>query len=130
MILVDTSVWINYFAGKHSQPTDALIKAIKDSDDLCTCGLIMTEVLQGIRSDKEYDRIKFLLSQLIYLPAAKQMFIRASAIYRMIRKNGQTIRSPIDCIIASICIEHKASILHDDKDYSVIAQHTSLQIIE
>jgi predicted nucleic acid-binding protein len=128
MILVDTSVWINFFAGKHSPPTDALTKAIEDSVDVCICGLVITEILQGIRSDKEFDRTKNLLSGLIYLPITKQMFIQASSIYRKIRKNGKTIRSPIDCIIASLCIEHEVPLLHDDRDFSTIAEYTSLQI--
>jgi predicted nucleic acid-binding protein len=56
------------------------------------------------------------------------MFISAASIYRNIRKNGETIRSPIDCIIAAICIEHEVNILHNDKDYNVIAGYTPLKI--
>jgi predicted nucleic acid-binding protein len=89
----------------------------------------MTEILQGIRSDKEYDRIKNILSGLLYLPITKNIFIHASSIYRTIRKHGKTIRSPIDCIIAAICIEHEIELLHNDKDFSIIAQYTSLRIL-
>ena len=129
MILVDTSVFIDLFAGKHSKLTDILFKSIDNSDDICTCGLIITEILQGIRSDKEYDRIKNILSGLIYLPITKNMFIHASSIYRTIRKNGKTIRGPTDCIIASICLEHEVDLLHNDKDFNTIAQYTSLRIV-
>jgi predicted nucleic acid-binding protein len=129
VILVDTSVFIDFFNGKHSKLSEILIESIENSEDICTCGLIITEILQGIRSDKDYDRIKNILSGLIYLPIAKNMFIQASSIYRTIRKNGKTIRSHIDCIIASICLEHEVDLLHNDKDFNVIAQYTSLRIL-
>ncbi|MCU0811216.1 MAG: PIN domain-containing protein [Thiobacillaceae bacterium] len=89
---------------------------------------IITEILQGIRSDKEYDKIKSILSELIYLPITKNMFVHAASIYRAIRKNGKTIRGPTDCVIASICLEHEIELLHNDKDFNTIAQYTSLQI--
>lgn len=129
MILVDTSVFIDFFAGKHSKLTEILIKSIENSDDLCTCGLIIAEILQGIRSDKEYDRIKSILSGLIYLPITKNMFIHAASMYRTIRKNGKTVRGPADCIIASVCLEHEVELLHNDKDFTTIAQYTSLRIV-
>lgn len=129
MILVDTSVFIDFFNGKNSKLSELLIKSIETSEDICTCGLIMTEILQGIRSDKEYDRIRNILSGLLYLPITKNIFIHASSIYRDIRKHGKTIRSPIDCIIAAICIEHEIELLHNDKDFDNIAQYTSLRVM-
>ena len=128
MIIVDTSVWIDFFAGKHTKNTDYLRKIIENSEDICICGLIMTEVLQGFKSEKEYEKVKNIFSGLIYLPITKNMFISAASIYRAIRKNGETIRSPIDCIISTICIEHEVKILHNDKDYAVIAKYTSLKM--
>jgi hypothetical protein len=129
VILVDTSVFIDFFNGKNSKLSELLIKSIETSEDICTCGLIMTEILQGIRSDKEYDRIRNILSGLLYLPITKNIFIHASSIYRDIRKHGKTIRSPIDCIIAAICIEHEIELLHNDKDFDNIAQYTSLRVM-
>ena len=120
MILVDSSVWIDLFAGKHTKATNYLINAIEESQDLCICGLIITEVLQGIRSDKEYEKVKSILSELIYLPISKNTFFRSASIYRSIRKNGKTIRSPIGFILASICLEHEVKLLHNDKDFNVI----------
>ena len=130
MILVDSSVWIDFFAGRKTKATSYVIKSIEESSDLCTCGLILTEVLQGIRSDKEYENVKEILSDLIYLPISKNTFIHASSIYRSLRKSGKTIRSPIDCIIATICLEHEIMLLHNDKDFIAIAQHTKLQIVD
>jgi predicted nucleic acid-binding protein len=128
MVIVDTSVWIDFFAGKHTKNIDYLRKIIEDSEDICICGLIMTEVLQGFRVEKEFEKVKNIFSGLLYLPITKNMFISAASIYRTIRKNGETIRSPIDCIISAICIEHEVKILHNDKDYNTIAKYTSLTI--
>jgi len=128
VILVDTSIWIDYFTGKKTSCTEFLHSAIENSEDLCTCGPVITEILQGIRNDKEYDTVKAIVSGLIYLPITKNMFIHASSIYRTIRKSGKTVRSPIDCIIASVCLEHEATLLHNDKDFDLIAQFASLQI--
>jgi predicted nucleic acid-binding protein len=129
VILVDTSVFIDFFNGKHSKLSEILIETIENSEDICTCGLIITEILQGIRSDREYDRIKDILSGLVYLPITKNMFIHAASMYRTIRRNGKTIRSPIDCIIASLCLEHDVDLLHNDKDFYIIARYTSLRIV-
>jgi predicted nucleic acid-binding protein len=130
MILVDTSVWIDFFHGKRNEPSEILFKAIDNSEDICTSGIIMTEILQGIRMDKEYDRTKNILLDLIYLPVTKTMFIHAASIYRSLRKQGKTVRSPIDCIIAAICLEHAVKLLHNDRDFNLIALVTPLQFAE
>lgn len=127
MILVDSSVWIDFFSAKKSDQTNILLKSIEQSDDICICGLILTEVLQGIKFDKEFERAKSILLPLIYLPITKAMFINSASIYRTIRKHGKTIRSPIDCMIASICIEHEVRLLHNDNDFDIIAHYSNLQ---
>jgi len=127
LILVDTTVWIDYFAGKKTSQVEILKGAIQNSDDLCVCGLVLTETLQGIRHDNQFNKVKTLLENLIYLPITKETFIQSASVYRSIRKHGKTIRSPIDCLIASLCIEHEVNLLHNDKDYTVIAQYTNLK---
>jgi len=130
VILVDTSVFIDFFAGKHSKPVELLVKSIGESADICTCGLIISEVLQGIRADKEYDRVKAVLRGLLYFPLTKEMFVHASSLYRTLCKNGKTIRSPVDCIIAALCLEHEISLIHNDRDFAAIAQYTSLKVVQ
>ena len=127
MILVDTSVWIDYFAGTKNNYCTCLKTAIMNSEDLCTCGVIFTEVLQGIRHDKEFDKVLQVIDDLLYLPQQKSTHILAAEIYRFLRKKGKTIRKPIDCIIAAVSIENSAFILHNDKDFVVIAKHFPLQ---
>lgn len=129
MILVDSSVWIDFFAGKIGPGSDLVRKAIENKEDICVCGVIMTEVLQGIRSDKEFKRVDEILSDLVYLPITKDIFIKAAKIYRMLRKQGKTVRSPVDCMIASVCLEHDVRLLHHDRDFEVIGAFFPLQIV-
>ncbi|MFH0921884.1 MAG: PIN domain-containing protein [Fibrobacterota bacterium] len=128
MTLVDTSVWVNYFNGKRYHQTDLLTGLISQYKDICVCGLVLTEILQGIKSDDEFEKVKKQLSALIYLPVTKHSFIQAASLYRSIRKHGKTIRSSIDCIISSICIEHEVRLLHDDRDFDIIAKYSKLKI--
>ncbi|MFO7890995.1 MAG: PIN domain nuclease [bacterium] len=127
MILVDTTVWIDLFAGKKETHITQLTDAINNKEDICICGLIITEVLQGIKNDKDFKKTQEILNDLIYLPASQNTYIQAAQIYRLCRKKGITIRKPIDCIIASICIENTVYILHNDRDFDHIAKHFPLQ---
>ncbi len=127
MIVVDTSVWIDYFAGKGARGSLDLKNAIVNAEDLCICGVIATEVLQGIRDDAEFDKVCRILDELIYLPQKKSTHLLAATIYRSLRKHGKTIRKPIDCIIAAVCIENSAFLLHNDRDFVSIAGYFPLQ---
>jgi len=97
---------------------------------LCICGVILTEVIQGIRRDKDFETVWQILDDLIYLPEQKSTHLLAAKIYRSIRKKGKTIRKPIDCIIAAICIENSSFLLHNDKDFVFISKYFPLQRFE
>ncbi|MBN1308191.1 MAG: PIN domain-containing protein [Chitinispirillaceae bacterium] len=127
MILVDTSVWIDYFAGNRTAGVSILKSAIADSEDLGICGVVFTEVLQGIRTDEEFDRVQMILDDLIYLPQEKSTHFLAATISRAMGKKGKTIRKPIDCIIAALCIENSIFLLHNDRDFDFIAGKFPLQ---
>ena len=130
MILVDTSVWIDYFRGQESAETIVLTQALSNGKDLCVCGIILTEILQGISSEKEYHSVKSLMnSTLIFLPMPKESYELAAQIYRRAKRNGRTIRNTIDCLIASCAISHDAQLLQSDKDYPVISQFSKLKLI-
>ncbi len=129
MILVDTTVWIDLFSGRETPHVTKLETLIADQEDLCTCGIIMTEVLQGIRSDQEYHKTLSILSDLLYLPMDQSAFIQASNIYRNLRKKGITIRKTIDCMIAAVCLDHESQLLHNDRDFDFIAKSFPLQMI-
>lgn len=127
-MLVDTSVWIDFFAARNTAQVAVLESSIDQREDLCLCGVVLTEVLQGIRDDKQYKQTESVLSNLIYLPMDQSTFLLAANIYRTLRSRGITIRNSVDCMIAAVCIEHKADLLHNDRDFDHIADVSDLQV--
>ena len=129
MILVDTSVWIDSFAGRDLPHVAALEQLVLENEDLALCGIILAEILQGIADDQACRRVRSDLSPLIMLPMPEIVFIRAADIYRKLRKAGVTIRKPNDCIIAATALEHRCRCLHNDKDFLPIAEYFSLKVV-
>jgi len=127
MVLVDTTVWIDFFAARSLPHVVALEALIEQREDICICGIILTEVLQGIRNDTEYKKTKDLFNTLVLLPMPYIIFIRSAEIYRILRKKGITIRKSMDCMIASVAIENDIPILHNDKDFSPIENYCGLK---
>jgi predicted nucleic acid-binding protein len=130
VILVDTSVWIDFFAGRDLPDVARLEQFIHDSQDLTLCGIILTEILQGIPDDTIHRRVRRYLGPLLMLPMPETVFVQAADIYRKLRKAGITIRKTNDCIIAPTALEHHCQLLHNDKDFSPIAQHFPLEVIK
>ena len=130
MVLVDTTVWIDFFADRSEPYVAALQGFIENEEDLCLCGVILAEVLQGIRSDADYIETKDYLADLIFLPMRQLTFVRAAELYRSLRKRGVTIRKPIDCMIAAVAIEHDIRLLHNDRDFDNISKHSKLKICD
>jgi len=128
MVLVDTSVWIDFFAGRNEPHVVLLEKLIEDEEDLCLCGIILAEVLQGIRSDRDFARTREYLDALIFLPMRQAAFLQAAQMYRTLRRKGVTVRQPIDCMIAAVALEHDARLLHNDRDFEHIARHVKLRV--
>ena len=130
MILVDTSVWVDFFTGHDLAHVSRLEHLILNNEDLALCGIILTEILQGIGGDTAHRRVRRYLSPLIMLPMSEAVFVRAADIYRKLRKQGITIRKTNDCIIAATALEHHCSLLHNDKDFTSIAEYFPLKIVE
>jgi predicted nucleic acid-binding protein len=130
MTVVDTSVWIDLFAGRDSPHVTVLESLIEDRDDICLCGIILTEVLQGIRDDKEYSETESMLANLVLLPMERETFLLAANIYRTLRARGITMRNSVDCMIAAVCIENNARLLHNDRDFDLLAAHFELQVVD
>ena len=128
MVLVDTTVWIDFLTDKPQPHVTVLTEFIRDEEDLCLCGVILTEVLQGIRSNKDYLRTREYLNDLLFLPMSHATFIRAAELFRDLRKKGVTIRNPIDCMIASVALENDICLLHNDRDFVNIANHSALKL--
>jgi predicted nucleic acid-binding protein len=126
MILVDSSVWIDYFNGVSSWQTDYLDKGL-GQQEIIVGDIILTEVLQGFKSDWDYELALGLLEKFpIRNMIGKQMAINSALNYRKLRKKGITIRKTIDMIIGTYCIDNGLKLLHSDKDFDVLVTHLGL----
>lgn len=127
MILVDTSVWIDYFNGKESRYADALDSAL--ADGIVAIGdLIFLEILQGFRSDKDYHQAKRTLSTLDrYEMLGSDMAAKAADNYRFLRRKGITVRKTADLVIASFCIENQLPLLFTDRDFMPFVEQLGLK---
>lgn len=127
MVLVDTTVWIDFFANSSFPHVQKLEALLINSEDLCICGIILTEVLQGIRNDSEFRRTRDLFNNLIFLPMRHSIFLRSAEIYRSLRQKGITIRKSMDCMIASVALENEIPLLDNDKDFDPIEKHFGMK---
>ena len=121
MILVDTSVWIDYFARKPTQESFLLENMLVANQSLCINGLIEMELLQGARSDFDYRKLQKYLVPFQYFPEIPKRYLDlAGTIYRKCRQNSVTVRKSIDCIIAANAIEEHLAVLQRDRDFEAI----------
>ncbi len=125
-VLVDSSVWIDFLKNQATPQTQLLEKLILEREDLCICGFIFTEVLQGIKDEKQYIATKQHLSNLIYFEDNLSTFELGATIYRELRRQGLTIRNSIDCLIGAIVIQNGVRLLDADRDYEFIDRHYPL----
>ena len=129
MILVDSSVWIDYFRGVATTQAEKL-DSLLATEPLAIGDLILTEVLQGFDSDREFDRAKKLLTSLTVVELGGQkVAIKAAQNYRRLRTMGLTPRKTIDTVIATWCIESGYTLLHDDRDFEPFARHLGLRCV-
>ena len=126
MIMVDSSVWIDFLGEEFTPEVSELALHIKHNEVLMG-DLILTEVLQGIRSDREFSTVRRSLSVLeIKRLVTPELAIKSAQNYRYLRKLGITVRKTVDCLIATWCIENDIPILHSDKDFEPFEQHLGL----
>jgi predicted nucleic acid-binding protein len=131
MILVDTSVWVDFFRGVNSPQRRALHQLIENQEDISITGTILTEILQGIRDDRDFQAIKsYLLEFPIFNPADIETYVTAAGLYRDCRKKGRTVRKTADCIIAAICLENDLALLHKDADFDHLEACAGLRCYE
>jgi len=117
MIMVDTSVWVDFFNGKTTRQTD-LLDQFLSSTVIVVGDLILAELLQGFRNDKDYQTAKSLLEELE--PAQlcnSELAVKSAQNYRILRKKDITVRKTIDGIIATFCIENEMPLLFSDRDF-------------
>lgn len=129
MVLVDTSVWIDYFNGQNNPTTEKLDDLL--STTIVVVGdLILAEVLQGFRNDSDYHTAKNLLLDLdLHTLVGVEIAQKAAENFRVLRKKGITVRKTIDCLIATYCIEHGIPLLYTDRDYDPFVEHLRLKSV-
>ena len=127
MIVVDTAVWADWFNGIDSPEADHLDQAL-GQQDAGLVPVILTEVLQGFRSDRDFERARPLLGRLPVLTLDMDGHADAARLFRQLRARGITIRGAIDCIIAQTCIAAGVELLSTDQDFVAIARHTPLRL--
>lgn len=129
MIVVDTSVWIDYFNGVPA-PQAGLLDALLGERMLAVGDLILAELLQGFASEPDARRALRLLEPLEFLEmAGREVAIQSAANYRLLRRRGVTVRKTIDMLIGTYCLMHDHEILHNDRDFDVLARHLGLKVL-
>jgi predicted nucleic acid-binding protein len=129
MIVVDSSVWIDYFNGKITTQTN-LLDDLLDTELIVIGDIILTEVLQGFQHDKDTRQAKKLFGSLAFMAMlGKNIAIKSADNYRLLRKKGITIRKTLDVIIGTFCIETESSLLHCDRDFDPLEKHFQLKVI-
>ena len=128
MILVDSSVWIDYFGGAASPEVDRL-DALLGVEPLVTGDLILAEVLQGFAADRDFQHARTLLESFeVVALAGREVCIEAAHNFRTLRRKGVTIRKTIDTIIATCCIRNGYVLLHNDRDFDAFVEHLGLRV--
>lgn len=120
-VLIDSSAWIEFLNGRPSRTADQVTRLLGDELEICTCGLVVTEVLQGLRRASGYPKVVGLFADLTFLEAAGlTTYVRAAEVYRELRRRGITVRSTIDCLIAILAEEQACMVLARDRDLETI----------
>jgi len=129
LILVDSSVWIDYFNGTVTAQTERL-DGLLGFELLAIGDLILTEVLQGFQRDRDFNDAREMLTALIVVElGGEEIAIQAARNFRALRRMGVTVRKTIDTVIATRCIESGYELLHNDRDFDPFAAHLGLRVV-
>jgi predicted nucleic acid-binding protein len=129
LILVDSSVWIDYFNGAITKQTGRL-DGLLGREPLAIGDLILTEVLQGFTDEREFNQARQMLTSLMVVElGGLEIAIQAAKNFRALRRLGLTVRKTIDTVIATRCIESGYDLLHSDRDFDPFARHLGLRVV-
>ena len=130
MIIENTRVWMDFLRGTNSPEPRTLRRLIEEEEDVSITEIILTEILQGIREDGDFQKVKeFLLEFPVQKPEGTGTYMRAAQVYRDCRKRGKTPRKTVDCLIAAICLENDLALLHKDNDFDTIEVCAGLKVL-
>ena len=129
MIAVDTSVWIAVLNGQDTQQARRCVELIEDGAPICLTDVVFTEILEGLRTEREASLVESHLRQFPILRLdGLDDFALAASLYRQARRAGVTIRKTLDCLIAAPCVRTHSAILHADSDFDLLASCTDVQV--
>ncbi len=129
MVIVDTTVWIDYLNGARS-PQTRWLDAQLEQQRLGLTDLILCEVLQGIHDERQAKETWHALRRFeIAATGGEDLAVAAAENYRQLRAQGRTVRKTIDCLIATFCLERGHSLLHNDRDYDAFEEHLGLSVV-
>jgi predicted nucleic acid-binding protein len=127
VILVDSSVWIDYFRGTATPQVEKL-DSLLGSEPIATGDLILTEVLQGFFSDRDFNQARKLMTSLVIVDlVGQEIAIQAARNFRALRSLGVTVRKTIDTVIATRCIDSGLPLLYSDRDFDPFVEHLGLR---
>jgi predicted nucleic acid-binding protein len=129
VIIVDTTVWVDYLRGTRNPETEWLeIEA--DRKRLGLTDLILCEVLQGVRNEQEFGQVRTELQRFeLFETGGEGLVIAAATNFRIIRERGKTVRKTIDCLIATFCVMNGHALLHRDRDFDSFEEILGLNVI-
>ena len=129
MIVIDSSVWIDYFNGVDNRET-ALLDGVLGVEPVVIGDLVLAEVLQGFRAERDVRRARRALETLVFEPmAGREIALASAGNYRRLRAKGVTVRNTIDMLIATFCMENGHTLLHSDRDFDPIEKHLGLETL-
>ena len=128
MVVVDTSIWVDFLRDCSPVGSGRLEELIRDRNRVATCGIILQEILQGIRDQKSYALTRQRLLFFPFLEAGREVHLLAASLYRDLHRKGLTVPST-DALIAAVAIHHGFPILSGDQHFTLIAQNSRLQLL-
>ncbi len=128
MIVVDSNTWADFFNGARTPHAERLASVLDDQEDVAVLPLIVTEVLQGFRTDVGFESARRVLVALPTIHPTVDSHVRAARLFRSLRRKGVTVRGAVDCIIAQTCLDSGAELLSPDADFENIARHSPLRL--
>jgi len=128
VIIVDSNTWADFFNGSDTPYVDRLDQAFADEEDVAVVPIIVTEVLQGFRSESGFRRARDVLTAMPVIQPDLACHVRAAGLFRRLRARGVTVRGAVDCVIAQICVDSGSMLLSPDSDFEHIAKHSDLAL--
>lgn len=129
MVIVDTSVWIDFLQGRGAKEVEELESLLSQEKDVFITGIIVQEILTGIKDKKDRTKVRKELEHFILINPTLETHIQAAEIFDACKKKGFTIRSVIDCLIAALAIEYDLTLLEKDKDYTYMPKVIPLKTL-